>query len=312
MNHAPERNARQAKATRFPHVRGAALGTVAAAALLLSSVATFAPAASASQKFSGNVNVLYAASLQDIMENTIGPAFQRATGYTFTGFSGASGTLANEIKGGVLKGDVFISAATSVNATLEGAANGNWVNWFVVFGSSPLVLGYNPSSTYAAELKTEPWWEVITQPGIRLGRTDPTTDPKGKLTVQALTAAANIYNDPALTTITTTTANVYPEQTLVGLLQSQQLDMGFFYSSEAKAAGIPTVKLGKLSLAATYTVATLANAPDAAASVAFVDFLLGTKGSALLKKAGVDVVRPRLTGSTSSLPKSVRLLIKGR
>jgi molybdate/tungstate transport system substrate-binding protein len=130
--------------------------------------------------------------------------------------------------------------------------------------------------------------------------------------VQALTAAANIYIYTPLSALTTTTANVYPEQTLVGLLQSQQLDLGFFYLSEAKAAKIPTVKLGKINLAATYTITTLANAPDSAASVAFVDFLLGAKGSSLLKKVGVNVVRPRLAGSTSSLPKSVRLLIKGR
>jgi len=298
--------------SRMRFGRTAALSTVMSGALLLASLATSAPSASASAQHSGNVNVLYAASLQGIMEDTIGPGFQRATGYTFTGFSGASGTLANEIKGLVQQGDVFISASQSVNTTLQGPANGNWVNWYITFASSPLVLGYNPASPYANEFKTEPWWEVITDPNIRLGRTDPTTDPKGKLTVQALTAAANIYNDPALTALTTKTANGYPEQTLVGLLQSQQLDVGFFYSSEARAAGIPTIKLGRLSLAATYTVAILANAPDSAAALAFVDYLLGTKGSKLLKKEGVDVVRPRLVGSTSSLPRSLRLLIKGR
>lgn len=279
----------------------------------MASTSLLASAAGASttpaKKASGNVNVLYAASLQTIMETVIGPRFEKATGYTFTGFSGASGTLATEIKGGVVAGDVFISANAATNITLQGAANGNKESWYDVFASSPLVIGYNPNSLFAEQLKTEPWYKVITQPGFRLGRTDPTTDPKGKLAVQAVAAAAQIYNDPSLTSVTATTANVYPEQTLVGLLQSGQLDAGFFYSSEAKAAKIPTVSLRKLFLAATYTVSILNGAPDAQAAQAFVAFLLGNDGQKLLKREGATNVRHRLIGSESNVPRMLRGLV---
>ena len=50
---------------------------------------------------SGPVDVLYAGSLVNLMTKQIGPAFNTATGYTFTGFSGDSGSLATEIKGKV-------------------------------------------------------------------------------------------------------------------------------------------------------------------------------------------------------------------
>jgi molybdate/tungstate transport system substrate-binding protein len=269
-----------------------------------------AASAATSARASGPVDVLYASSLQDILEQHVGPHFNKATGYTFTGFSGASGTLANEIKGGVQQGDVFMSAASSVNNTLEGSTNGNWVSWYIAFANSPLVIGYNPHSSFATALKSQPWFKVITQPGFLIGRTDPTIDPKGKLTVQAITAAEQIYGTTSLASVISSTSNVYPEQSLVGELQSGQLDAGFFYRSEAIAAGIPFVTLGKLFLAATYTVTVLRGAPHEKAAEAFVNYLLSKPGIALLRKEGLTVVKPRLIGDASLLPRSLRPLVK--
>jgi len=136
---------------------------------------------------------------------------------------------------------VFVSASPAVNLTLAGPTNGSWVSWYVKFATSPLVLGYNPKSTFAADLKTQPWYKVVTKPGFLLGRTDPALDPKGVLAVQAVNATAKNEKDPSLTSVLSSTATVFPEETLVGRLQSGQLDAGFFYAAEAKAAGIPTV-----------------------------------------------------------------------
>jgi molybdate/tungstate transport system substrate-binding protein len=282
---------------------------VAAAAILAAIGSSPGTPAGASTKHVGTAEVLYAASLQQIMETSIGPAFERATGYKFAGFPGASGALANEIKGGVVRSDVFVSANEATNLTLEGSSNGSWLTAFVVFGNSPLVLGYSRSSSYAAIIRRTPWFASVTQPGIRVGRTDPSVDPKGKLTVQAIAAGVQIYNDPALASITASPTNIYPEQALVGLLQSGQLDAGFFYASEAKAAGIPSIKLGRLNLAATYTVANLAHGPDQAAGAAFTTFLLGPIGHRLLSREGVTVVHPKVVGPPSGLPRSVRVVV---
>ena len=144
----------------------------------------------ASATGSGPVNVLYAGSLVNLMQKQVGPAFQQATGYSVTGFSAGSKDLAAEIKGKVHQGDVFISASPKVNATLEGAANGDWVSWYGTFATSALVIGYNPKSKFANDLKTMPWYKAITEPGLKLGFTDPATDPKGVLAVQAMTETA--------------------------------------------------------------------------------------------------------------------------
>ncbi|MBO0728252.1 MAG: extracellular solute-binding protein, partial [Acidimicrobiaceae bacterium] len=247
---------------------------------------------------SGPVDVLYAGSLVNTMEKQIGPAFNTATGYTFTGFSAGSDALATQIKGKVRQADVFISASPTVNAKLMGTANGNWVSWYATFATSPLVLGYNPHSRFANELQTKPWYQVITQPGFLLGRTDPATDPKGKLAVTALQDAAKNYHNPALAALATKSANVFAEETLVGRLQAGQLDAGFFYTSETTAAHIPTVPLTGLDLKATYTITVLNNAPHQSGAEAFVNRLLGPSGQTVLNQDGFQLVQPyKVTGT---------------
>jgi molybdate/tungstate transport system substrate-binding protein len=254
------------------------------------------------------VNVLYAGSLVNLMERDLGPRFASATGYQFSGIGGGSAQVANQIKGGARQGDVFISASPQVNGTLGGPANGNWLSWYASFAKGSLVLGYNPHSRFAADLRSKPWDQVITEPGLLLGRTDPVLDPKGQLTVQAMTQAATAYNDPALFNITKTTAGVFPEETLVGRLEAGQLDAGFFYANEAKEAGIPTVTLGAIQLAATYTVTVLNKAPHASGATSFVNYLLGSKGQAILTAHGLTVVRPPQQ-SGSGVPSSLHSVL---
>lgn len=130
----------------------------------------------------GSVSVLYAGSLVSVMEQAIGPAFTKQTGTGFQGHAGGSEGLAAQIKAGSLHGDVFISADPRVNADLTGGANGDRVSWYIAFAQSPLVLGFSPSSRFAADWQKMPRYEVLMKPGIKIRRTDPNLDPKGALT----------------------------------------------------------------------------------------------------------------------------------
>jgi molybdate/tungstate transport system substrate-binding protein len=260
------------------------------------------PSSAASPRSSGSVDVLYAGSLLDLMQNQIGPAFHRATGYTVSGFSAGSSALASEIAGGTQVGDVFISASPKVNQSLEGSSNGNWVSSYDEFATSRLVLGYNPASRFAKALKTRPWYDVVDLPGFLLGRTDPATDPKGVLAVDALSGVSLSYDVPPLAALATSNSNVFPETALVGELQASQLDAGFFYGVEAAAAHIRTVPLTGTSLEAQYTVAQLNRAPHAAAARAFVKFLLGTIGRKILGANGLKPIIPAQVVRHSSVP----------
>jgi molybdate/tungstate transport system substrate-binding protein len=262
----------------------------------------------------GTVNVLYAGSLVNLMEHGVGPAFDKATGTRFQGFGGGSVGLANQIKGKLRKGDVFISANPKVNSALMGTANGDWLTWYVAFAQSPLVIGYNASSKFAADFKTKPWYQVLLQPGIRIGRTDAKLDPKGALTVALLKQAETFYKSPGLSQkvlgAPDNPAQVLPEETLVGRLQSGQLDVGFFYSTETSDAKIPAISLPPdIAPKAVYTVTTLRDAPNAAGADQFVAFLLGPGGRDLLKEHGLTLQKMDVSGDATAVPQDIKATV---
>jgi molybdate/tungstate transport system substrate-binding protein len=261
----------------------------------------------------GTVKVLYAGSLVNLMEHGIGPAFAKTTGDKFEGYSGGSNDLAGQIKGKLRQGDVFISATSKVDDDLMGASNGDWVSWYIAFAQSPLVIGYNPSSRFAADFKTKHWYEVLLEPGIRIGRTDPTLDPKGALTLQLMQKAEAFYNSPNLSQHVLGTpdssAQVLPEEKLVARLQSGQLDVGFFYSIETADAKIPAIDLpAAIAPKAVYTVTILRNAPDAGDAKQFVTFLLGDEGRRVLLEHGLYGQNFEISGDQNAVPLDIRSL----
>ncbi len=266
--------------------------------------------AGAAAKGSGTVNVLSAGSLETIMKTAVEPGFHSATGYTVNDYSHGSTALAQDIKGGVYKADVFWSASATSDKALIGAKNGSWVTWYVTFATTTLVLGYEPKDKFASTIKTEPWWQVITKPGFRVGRTNPVTDPKGRLTVAALDAAAKQHHDAALSAIVAKKTTIFTETTLVGRLQAGQIDAGFFYAVEASAAHFPTVPLTGITEKAAYTLTVVAKAPHAAAGDLFIKWILSPAAKKLLAAHGLfELSKPVLSGSLSSVPASLRKVI---
>jgi molybdate/tungstate transport system substrate-binding protein len=198
-------------------------------------------------------------------------------------------------------GDVFISASPAVNSSLEGTANGNWVSSYDEFGTSALVLGYNQNSKFAKDLEKLPWFDVVDRAGFRLGRTNPSIDSKGVLSVDALTGVALSYGVPDLGTLAVSSSNIFSGASLVSELQAGQLDAGFFYGVEASTAHIKTVPLVGTHLVVQYTVAMLNRAPHESGAKAFVRFLLGPVGRQILKANGVNTINPAkvVTATTS-------------
>ena len=259
-----------------------------------------------------DVNVLYAGSLVNLMEHGVGAAFDKASGDTFYGFAGGSNGLANQIKGKLRRGDVFLSASPNVNDTLMGSANGDWVKWTIGFAQSPIVIGINPKGKFAAEFKTKPWYEVLREPGIRIGRTDPKLDPKGALTVRLMDHAAEVYHQPGLAkTVLGAPGNpdqVQLEESLVGRLQSGELDAGFFYSTETSDLHIPAISLPpEVALSAHYTVTVLRDAANPAGAAKFVNFLLSRPGRDVMRAHGLETVEPVVGGDAAAVPEAIHL-----
>jgi hypothetical protein len=76
-----------------------------------------------------------------------------------------------------------------------------------------------------------------------------------------------------------------------------QFFSGFFYSVETTDAGPTTIDLPPgISPKAIYTLTILQNAPNPDGAQQFVSFLLGSKGSALLKEHGLALTQPSWPG----------------
>jgi len=280
------------------------------------------------------------------MENRIAPAFKASTDYTFEGEAKGSLALANEIKGHLHRPDIFISAAPVVNKELMGTTNGNYVSWYMNFARSEMVIGYNPQSHFSTDFQavahgSKLWYQVLEEPGLHLGRTDPLLDPKGQATLYLCQLAEHYYNqsglDQKILGADENVSQIFPEEELVARLGTGQLDAGFFYINEAKAAHIPfltlpdQINLGNPSLAATYTTAQWTNpqtkqmskgspivftitiprtSQDMAGSVAFATFLLSPQGQSILLKNGLLSTPFTISGTAKDVPQSLQIFIQ--
>ena len=246
---------------------------------------------------SGPVDVLSAGSLQDLMQDQVGPAFQKATGYTLDNISMGSDALASSITGGTLQGDVFISASPAVNASLEGSSNGNWVSWYDQFASSPLVLGYNPNSKFAQALKIKALVRGHLRAGLPHRPDRPHHRPQGRAGRRCAgpgrqepppSRAQDAWQrKPAM-------SSPRPPSSASCKPGSSTPD-----SSTASRRPQPTSRRSPspgLRLAGDYTITILNKAPHEAAAVAFVNFLLGKAGQKILAKNGVVAAPPKVSG----------------
>jgi molybdate/tungstate transport system substrate-binding protein len=290
------------------------------------------------------VSVLYAGSLATVMENGIGPAFTKATGYTFQGEAQGSLGGAQMIHDRLRAPDIFISADPLVNTNiLMGPKNGNLVKWFTVVASSQLVLAYNPRSKFAAKFQDAaanriPWYEVLEIPGLKFGRGDPSIDPKGYRTLFLFNLAGRYYHRPDISRLLgdpMNPAQVFPEVVLMARVESGQFDAGIFYKHEILAHHLPYIELppeinlGNPRFADMYapevyttpsdqrvtgapiifTITIPESAPHRDAALAFVRFLLSSEE--LLKNFGFGIVQHRTAGDPERVPAELRTLTSG-
>ena len=290
------------------------------------------------------VSVLYAGSLASVMENGIGPAFEKATGYGYQGEAQGSLGAAQMMRDHLRTPDVFISADPLVNLNvLMGPQNGNTVKWFIVVASSQLVLAYNSHSKFASQFQAAaahrlPWYQVLETPGVRFGRGDPRIDPKGYRTLFLFSLAGKHYHRdeiPRLLGDPENPAQVFPEVVLMARVESGQFDAGIFYKHEILAHNMPymelppEVNLGDPHFKDLYaqesyttssgqhisgapilfTVTIPGSARHRDTAIAFVRFLLASAD--LLRQFGFGIVEHRGAGDTTQIPAELRAMTAG-
>lgn len=140
--------------------------------------------------------------------------------------------------------DVVVLADTALfSRFLSGRLDGP----VVPLGATRMVLAYTPRSRFAAEITAGNWYQVLQQPGVEIGRSDPMLDPAGYRAIFVFQLAERYYQAPGLASQLERSAparNVRPKSAdLVALLQTGNLDYAWEYESVARSTGLEYVRL---------------------------------------------------------------------
>ena len=260
--------------------------SLAAAALVTSSCGAAAtngtsilsiPKSSSGGAAHGTANVGYAGSLVGLVQTTLQPAFEKATGDSFVGKGEGSTALAKAILDDELSPGAFVAVGRKAIKSLWPSRS----HFVLTLATDPLVVAYSPNSRYAAQLNAirsgaKPLSSLFTlfeRRGFRLGRSDPNLDPQGgffmlmfqlatkKLHLPAGTAA-KILGTSASNPIGST-SQIFDETALPTDIASGTVDAGSEFLTEAKQFKLnyitlpPTLNFGDPAKAALYGTVSL-------------------------------------------------------
>jgi molybdate/tungstate transport system substrate-binding protein len=267
------------------------------------------------------LRVAYAGSMGVVMDHDLGPAVARAQHASYQGIGHGSYALARLLAGRQLQADVFVAITPGPVQVLRQAG---LVDHAEPVASTRMVVVYSPRSRHAADFAAaaqgrKPWYDVLRQPGLRFGRTDPAVDPQGANALLTLQLAARYYQQPDLLQQVAgdlqNPRQIFAETSLMSRLEAGQIDAAIGYASAAFSHHLPSIDLpAEIDLAqpamqdAWYAKAgfTLANGKKVAAQPlvfyaavptnakqpglgrAFVQFMRSAQGQAMLRERGYD------------------------
>jgi molybdate/tungstate transport system substrate-binding protein len=287
--------------------------------LIAASLLAIGTATGVAQAQTSSITVAYAGSMGMVMDHGISPAFTAKTGTTVHGMGQAAMGLAHLITGKDINPDVFVSVSAPPIKVVQAAGLAQEAP---PVASSALVLAYSPASKFAAQF-AKPNADVaqlLTLPGVRIGRTDPRVDPQGQYVLFALQLAEKYYKIPGLAQKITgpivNPAEIFTEPSLLARLQEGQIDYIIGYQSAVISLHLPYITLppefnfsdpayqkdwysqaaltlpiaGKVTTIhptpLVYYATVLKNAKHPKAAEAYVKFLLSPQGQALFAKYG--------------------------
>jgi molybdate/tungstate transport system substrate-binding protein len=121
------------------------------------------------------------------------------------------------------------------------------VTWYARFARNRMVIAYAPRSIGVSDLTAATWWEVLTRPGVEVGRADASLDPAGYRALMVFQLAERHYRQPGLADRLTQSIpprHIRPKSAeLVALLQAGELDYAWEYESTARGAHLGFLEL---------------------------------------------------------------------
>lgn len=290
--------------------------------ILGSSAAVIAGAHTAYAQDLTPIDVAYAGSMGSMMEGPVKTGVAQSLQIAMHGRAAGSDALAKLIVGGSISPDVFISVTPSPMRSVIKAGK---ASTGVPIARTQMVIAYSPKSKFAQQFAAAaagaraamPWWQVLKPGDVRFGRTDPTVDPQGRNIIFTFQLAETYYNQPGLTQKvlgqTINPSQIFLEPTVQARLQSGELDAASAYRIQPGPFNLPyislppEINLGDDTMNARYAQASLIlngktfhpeplvyyatvldGSPHKDKATAFLTWLNGSAGQAILKKYFYD------------------------
>jgi len=265
------------------------------------------------------LDVAYAGSMGSMIEGPIKASVAQSLKLDMHGRAQGSSALAQLIVGGNIRPDVFVPVTPSPMLAVLRAGKADTAQ---PIAHTEMVIAYSPKSRFAAKLEAAGkgkgnWWEVLQEPGIRFGRTDPVGDPQGRNIVFTMMIAAKVYNQPDLVEkilgLTINEKQIFTEPTVQARLQSGELDAASAYKIQPGPFNLPYITLPKeINLSGQnvraehpdvtvtvggktynpepliYYAAVLKDAPNSKGAAAFVEWLRGDEAQGIFRRFYYD------------------------
>jgi len=236
--------------------------------------------------------------------------------------------------------DVFLSADDDL---IQSMLIPDHAAWSIPFATNELCLVYQEGRGLKADQKTFEWMEVLAQNGLRIGRSDPDSDPCGYRTILVLQLAdLEIEMDFSSGILKRSERTVRPKSAdLIAMLETGALDAAFMYRSVAEQHGLKyisfphSVGLGNLDMSAHYATVSVdvagdtpdvstsivgspivygltipVNATEVAGAEKFIAFLLSDDGATILKKNHQAVLEVRSAIPGAIIPDSLKPFVQ--
>jgi molybdate/tungstate transport system substrate-binding protein len=272
------------------------------------------------------IEVAYAGSMGSLMEGPLKTAVTKTLRLEVRGRAQGSNALAHLISGGSIRPDVFMPVTPGPMQTVFKAGKAESAE---PFAHTEMVIAYSPLSRFAARFDAaaqaaregrppkESWWQILEEPGLRFGRTDPVGDPQGRNIIFTMMLAAKFYRQPDLAEKTLGTyineKQIFTEPSVQARLQSGQLDAASAYKIQPGPMNLPYIPLpSEINLSGEniraqypdvtitvggktfspepliYYAAALKDAPNPKGADEFLAWLKGAEAQAIFRRYGYD------------------------
>jgi molybdate/tungstate transport system substrate-binding protein len=214
-----------------------------------------------------------------------------------------------------------------------------FTDWYVGFARNAMTFLYTPKSKGAQEISARNWYDVLSRPGVKIGRGNPDTDPSGYRALQMLSLAETYYELPGLAERVLKNAgpdNMRDTETdLIAPLQRGEIDYLADYRSDAVQHHLQSLDLPpeinfsdpalagayQAAIAATrsgdvpgepivYAATVLAHAPHAELAAKYLTFVLSPEGQSVFAREGFGTMNPPIAVNPEGAPPSLRVLVK--